>query len=98
MARAEAVSTRPCVCGGSITAPDDDPGPAVLDHAATSRHALWRLANELPELTPIRFDALRELFPDMFPAPSRRTTVGSRCVDLSAAPFDASSVERGTAA
>ena len=92
------MTTRPCACGGYITAPDDDQGPAVLAHAATSRHALWRLANEAPEPAPVRFDTLRELFPDMFPAPSRGTTVGSRCVDLSAAPFDASSVERGTAA
>lgn len=36
------VRTEPCLCGGSITADDADPGPEVLRHMRTRRHADWR--------------------------------------------------------
>lgn len=36
------IRTEPCVCGGSITADDADPGPAVLRHMRSKRHEAWR--------------------------------------------------------
>ena len=34
--------TERCLCGGSITADDADPGPEVLRHMRTRQHRAWR--------------------------------------------------------
>jgi hypothetical protein len=38
--------TRPCACGGEITADVVDPGPEVRRHNETYAHRLWWLRQE----------------------------------------------------
>ena len=33
----------PCACGGSIVAPVEAPGPAVMAHGRSPLHVAWRL-------------------------------------------------------
>lgn len=39
------LETRPCVCGGTVTADPFRPAPGVAAHQFTSRHKAWRAAN-----------------------------------------------------
>lgn len=41
-----AVETRPCVCGGEVTADPYAPARGVQAHNFTSRHRGWRAARE----------------------------------------------------
>lgn len=43
------LETRPCACGGTVTADPNAPAKGVAAHQFTGRHKAWRSANGLEE-------------------------------------------------
>ena len=44
---ASRLETRPCVCGGAVTADRERPSLGVAAHQFTSRHIAWREAQDV---------------------------------------------------
>jgi len=69
--------TEPCVCGGTITAPDlSVAAPYIEGHNATPEHYAWRLRNGISRERPTAFLMVSDLS-----CPSVRASAAAvRCV------------------